>query len=275
VCEIPNLTVSKAVLEGLMSATAYPDTFDIGRVTVRAFDVVRHNLVLLIALTLILYGLPRLGASLLHFSTNAMPAFPRGIFSLTSAIYGLAAALGYCALQPAVFRVAAAEMNGAQTDILSCLKTGLKFLLPILGVIIVSCIGIAFGVILLIVPGLFLATIWSVASPSAVFERLGVANSLQRSAALTQGFRWPVFAIVIVFFIASMLLGNAFEHAQHGMFGDVGFFHDVGRAVRELTDDVLDSILALIAAVLVFSVYYELRLVKEGAGPEELTDILE
>jgi hypothetical protein len=264
-----------AVLEGLMSATAYPDTFDIGRVTVRAFDIIRHNLVLLIALTLILYGLPRLGASLLHFSTGSMPAFPGAIFNMTSAVYGLAAALGYCALQPAVFRVAAAEMNGAQTDIVSCLKTGLKFLLPILGVIIVTFIGVLIGCILLIVPGLFLATIWSVASPSAVLERLGVGNALQRSAALTQGFRWPVFAIVIVFFIASALIGNAFEHAQHGMFHGMSFFQDVGRAVRELTDDILDSILALMAAVLVFSVYFELRLVKEGAGPEELTDILD
>jgi hypothetical protein len=258
-----------------MSAAAYPDTFDIGRVTVRSFDIIRHNLVLLIALTLIFYGLPRLGASLLNISTHSMPAFPGAIFGMTSVVYWFAAALGYCALQPAVFRVAAAEMNGAQTDILSCLKTGLKFLLPILGLIILSFIGITIGVVLLIVPGLFLATIWSVASPSAVFERLGVGDALQRSAALTQGFRWPVFAIVIVFFIASMLIGNAFEHAQHGMFDGMGFFHDIGRAVRKLTDDILDSILALIAAVLVFSVYYELRLVKEGAGPEELADVLD
>ena len=44
-----------------MTAAAYPDRFDLTRIIGRAFAVIRHNLLILTALTLVLYGLPQLG----------------------------------------------------------------------------------------------------------------------------------------------------------------------------------------------------------------------
>jgi hypothetical protein len=73
---------------------------------------------------------------------------------------------------------------------------------PHLGTLIVAGVlaGIAIGIgmIALIVPGLFLLTIWSVIAPSIVVEGRGVTASFARSRQLVRGHGWPVFGVVIV-----------------------------------------------------------------------------
>src|SRR5208282_1567839 len=65
---------------------------------------------------------------------------------------------------------------------------------PVLGQLIlvgiVAGIGIVIGFVLVIIPGLFLLTIWSVAAPVVVLERPGVFAALRRSRALVHGNGW-------------------------------------------------------------------------------------
>ncbi|HEY1457700.1 MAG TPA: YciC family protein, partial [Solirubrobacteraceae bacterium] len=51
----------------------------------------------------------------------------------------------------------------------------------------------AVGFVLLLVPGLILLTIWSVAAPVVVLERPGAVAALRRSAELVRGNGWQVF----------------------------------------------------------------------------------
>src|SRR5436190_1040961 len=150
-----------AGLETLMSATAPTEHFDLSRVVGRAYDIVRRNFVLLVGLTAILYGLPKLGATFLHLAVGEHGFF-HFIFNMTAGVYGLIAAFGFLALQSAVVHVAAADLNDREANIGACLRTGLRFLFPILGLFIVTCIGVTVGMVLLVVPGLILATIWAV-----------------------------------------------------------------------------------------------------------------
>jgi hypothetical protein len=256
-----------------MTAAAYPDRFDIGRIIVRAFDIIRHNLLQLVALTLILYGLPRLGASLLGAMTDAMPAFPGAIFSMTRGVYWLAAILGYCALQPAVYRVAAAELNGRQTNIVENLRTGLAFLLPVLGLLIIACIGVVVGLFCLVVPGIFLMVIWAVAVPALVTERLSIGNALKRSAALTEGYRWQVFGLGVIVVVAT-ILANIVVSIPGGIIGAIVPFEPVRHAAHSLTEDLFKIVTTLISAVMTISLYYELRSVKEAAEPEDLAELI-
>lgn len=62
--------------------------------------------------------------------------------------------------------------------------------LPLIGLSILLAIGVGIGFILIIVPGLFLMTIWSVAAPSLVIERHGVFAAFGRSRACA----WPRLA---------------------------------------------------------------------------------
>lgn len=256
-----------------MSAAAYREQFSFERVIVRAFDIIRANLMLLTTLTLVLYGLPRIGAAFLEIATSHLPGFPGGIIGATSGFYRLCAGLGAFALQAAVMYVAAAELNGREPSIIEALRTGLRYLLPILGIFVVTLVAVIAGCILLIVPGLFVATIWSVATPAAVVERLDVGSALRRSASLTQGYRWQVFAFLALFVIAAAIIGGMLNGVQHGFLHP--FSHGLDDNAEALTDAVLDTVAALIGSVGVMSIYFELRRIKEEAGPEDLAAVLE
>ena len=70
---------------------------------------------------------------------------------------------------------------------------------------IVAGIGIAIGFILLVIPGLFLLTRWSLISPSVVLEKRSAGESLSRSWELVKGHSWTVFGVILVTAVLSGL----------------------------------------------------------------------
>jgi hypothetical protein len=74
-----------------------------------------------------------------------------------------------------------------------------------LGVNFLSGIGILLGLVLLIVPGIYLIAIWSLALPALMAEDLSVSESLSRSKALTEGHRLVVLGLMLLISIPSML----------------------------------------------------------------------
>ena len=130
---------------------------------------------------------------------------------------------------------------------------------------IVAGIGILIGFILLVVPGLFLLTIWSLAAPVVVVERKGVTDALGRSRDLVRGHGWQVFAVIIVLLLLNVVLGGVVQALLTAVNDDV-----LGYSVANLVTSVLIGPLsALAAAVLYFEL---LRLHGESAtapaGPE-------
>lgn len=81
--------------------------------------------------------------------------------------------------------------------------------MPALGSLIVFAIlsGIAIGIgfILLIVPGLFLATIWAVGAPAIVAERRGAIEAFGRSHELVRGQGWNVFGVILTVFLIGVV----------------------------------------------------------------------
>ena len=68
-------------------------------------------------------------------------------------------------------------------------------------------LAVGLGFVLLIVPGLILMTIWAVVAPVMVIERPGVFAAFGRSRALVRGQGVPVFGVVIVVLLLSLLIG--------------------------------------------------------------------
>lgn len=79
---------------------------------------------------------------------------------------------------------------------------------------ILAGIGIAIGLLLLIVPGLFLLTIWSMLVPVIVLEGRSAGASFDRSREIVRGNGWSVFGLIVVVFllvaIASGVIGLLF-----------------------------------------------------------------
>lgn len=64
-------------------------------------------------------------------------------------------------------------------------------------------VAVCAGFVLLIIPAFIAITVYSVAAASCVVEGTNPAASLNRSAGLTRGHRWPVFGLIISFGVVS------------------------------------------------------------------------
>ena len=117
----------------------------------------------------------------------------------------------------------------------------------LIAVAVISGIGIAIGFVLLVVPGLYLLTIWSVVAPVTIVERPGVPAAFGRSRALVQGHGWQVFGAIVLVFLLLLAVGVVSAILVGGM-GDAGAAV-VGWALNVLTAPVA----ALVASVLYFA----------------------
>jgi hypothetical protein len=94
---------------------------------------------------------------------------------------------------------------------------------PYLGSVILASllagIAIAIGLILVIVPGLYLMTIWAVIVPVIVIEGSGALASFGRSQQLVRGRGWHVFAtlvlVYVILLVVNLVLGLIFSALPH------------------------------------------------------------
>lgn len=72
---------------------------------------------------------------------------------------------------------------------------------------IVAGIGITIGLVLLIVPGLYLLTIWCLVVPVVVLEGAETFAALGRSRQLVRGHGWQVFGTLVLVFVVLLVVG--------------------------------------------------------------------
>jgi hypothetical protein len=80
-------------------------------------------------------------------------------------------------------------------------------ILPLIGFGILFGLGVGIGLILLIVPGLILLTIWSVGAPAIVAEGAGPIEAFGRSRELVKGEGWSVFGALILVLLIVIAIG--------------------------------------------------------------------
>jgi hypothetical protein len=130
---------------------------------------------------------------------------------------------------------------------------------PLLLAGILAGIGIGIGFLLLIVPGLFLATIWAVIAPAIVIERTGVLGAFGRSRELVRGHGWQVFAVIVIVFLIIFIV--------RAVLGAIAVGIEDATGVRILFDIIASTITAPIAALVAAVIYFRLRALDEGATP--------
>ena len=70
---------------------------------------------------------------------------------------------------------------------------------------VLAAIGIGLGFIALVIPGLFLLTIWSMLVPVIVLEGRSAGESFSRSRELVRGNGWSVFGLIVVTFVLAAI----------------------------------------------------------------------
>lgn len=132
---------------------------------------------------------------------------------------------------------------------------------------LLQAVAIVVGLVLLVVPGLYLMVVWAVATPVMIVERTTIGEALGRSIKLTEGRRWPVLgalvAVGLVAFLLAVAAMLAFDlHLQPDATATKLAGWVVGAAVT--------SVFICVPAVL----YVLLRQEKEGMTAKQVADAL-
>lgn len=214
-----------------------------GDVIGRAFEIYRDQIGVL------------LPAALVVFAVNALASwvFDEGVLTLVAVVVSLVLATLY---EGMVVQLVRDVQDGRRDNTVGELFGSVSpVLLPLIAVSILAGLGIGIGFLLLIVPGLILLTLWSVAAPVLVIERPGVLGAFGRSRELVRGYGWPVFGTIVLVFL--LVIAASIAAALIGLV--VG---DVGRAILSWIFNALTQPVAALTA----SVLYFTLLQVHGAG---------
>jgi uncharacterized membrane protein len=259
-----------------MTDAAAIGEFDFGRVIARTFGLIGRNFFAFTFLSLLLVGAPQFGLTL--FQSYAL----QGAFS---AIGPVGLALGVALVTMILAYVLMAMLTRASIDDLSkgrvslgaAVGDGVRFFFPLFIVALLTGIGVFLGLLLLIVPGVYLATRWVVATPALVAEDLGPTAALGRSSELTEGRRWAVFGLMLLYLVFAWVVEVAFAAIAAAAGSSPQYLESLdGLALTvSAVGAVVGALTSMVSAVGAAALYFELRQAKEGLSVAELAAVFE
>lgn len=175
--------------------------FSFGRVFSRGFESFRLAMAPALLITLLFIVAPQALILGIFGGMTTMPDWERLMNAGTvvgAAVGGILIWIFSLAAQTGLVFLALSAQQRRAFSFAESMLTGLRTFLPILGLNILVSLGVGLGLLLLIVPGLILMVMWSVAVPARLHDGPGVFAAIEESSSLTKGVRWQVFAILLV-----------------------------------------------------------------------------
>ncbi|MEW4467882.1 hypothetical protein AB1K62_08640 [Parasphingorhabdus sp. JC815] len=236
---------------------------DISRVVNNTVGVISRNPVVFLGLSLLIVGLPNAAMEYIQGS----PAAIAGSFSSSAAI--LTGLIGFfvflflsIVLQATLIVATLNDLANKEINLGDCINQAIRKFLPLLGLGLFFGLGISFGFMLFIVPGVILFLMWIVAAPVMIAENRGIIASLKRSAALTSGSKGMIFLLVIIFFIVAMIIS--------AISASLGFFNATTSIIFALIANMITGALQGAGTA---SIYVDLRTAKEGTDSSTLAEV--
>lgn len=170
------------------------------------------------------------------------------------------------------------HLAGQRMILGECIAQSMRRLLLIVMVTLLFGLMIGAGVVLallggfaltvLVVPGLYLITIFFLSVPVAVVEGGSATNALRRSLELTRGHRWKVFAVIAMIgicFLAFAMVGGLLIFA----FGED---NPISTAVILLIYKAFSGVLFAVTAAVI---YHDLRAGQDDFSVKDLSKVFE
>jgi hypothetical protein len=256
----------------------------LGEILDRSFTLYRRNFVLFFGITAIpqLLVLALSLAQLFLRAPNVTPRpastqFQAGALATNPALVAASVVIGivtiivvivaYLLSQGATVSAVADLYVGHGTTISASFQKVRRDLGTLFGVVTLNGLAVMAGMILLVIPGIYMACRLLIAVPAAVLENLGPRSSLERSFALTKDNAGRAFLILLLYFVLLIVA-----------MGALGFPATLGVAAARnnpamariwlAVAQVLNSVAAaLVAPVLTIAssvLYFDLRVRKEA-----------
>jgi hypothetical protein len=279
---------------------------DIGKVVNRTFGAIGANFISFFVLSLLLSALPALLLSLaprflLPILAQSMDRYAlSGVSSLLTFSATLLSLVPAYIVTGALTQGSLAHFNGRKATLGECLVTGLRFVLPLIGLGVLAFLGLFLwalpalipyalldaivannplvvvpAAVVFLIPAIMAFIRWTVSAPALVSERVGIFSAFRRSAELTRNTRWRVFWLYVIYFVIAVLIDVAFNFA----ISQIGFsaFLDAGLAfwVFQGVALIYSALNTMIGSTGIAAVYFELRVTKEGVTADQLAKVFD
>lgn len=188
-------------------------------------------------------------------------------------VVNVLAILSYMLAAAACFKAVSDGYLGREPGVGQSLRFGLPRIPRLLGMYFLVGVCVVIGLVLLIVPGLWIGTVWSLAVPAMLFERIGVFAALGRSFELVKGRFWGVLGLVIVSILIVLVISLLLGLVVGALGAVVTSDSEVAGAFVNIVAGVLSNMISLpvLAAVLTV-LYFDQRVRKEGFDLQLLAD---
>jgi hypothetical protein len=220
---------------------------DTARVFERIFEIYRDQFTLLIPAALVVFVPVAIVSGLIY----------AGDVGILGAL--IVAAIGTIAtywFQGMVVEAARDILDGRRDHTVgSLMRSAAPVIGPLLLAGILAGFAIGLGLLLLIVPGLYLLTIWAVLAPVIVIERRSALEAFGRSRGLVRGHGWQVFGVIVVLFVLQFVVTAVIQSIANSVADSV-----VGYSVADLLVRLLVAPLSALAAAVLF---FELKALRD------------
>lgn len=197
------------------------------------------------------------------FSAGAEDAVPSVIAIVVNWVLGLlASGLSTAMIVHIVYGI----RTGRSVPLGAAFQAALRWIVPISVLSVVAGALIAAGLMMLIVPGLYLWALWAVVVPAIVVEGAGYGG-LGRSAELTREYRWPIVGLLVVFGLILIVVGLAMSAVAAIVAASLGGI--AALALTTLVNAVPYTLIAAMTALL----YARLREIKDGVGVDSIVEV--
>ncbi|MCW6537466.1 hypothetical protein NEE01_22025 [Sphingomonas sp. MMSM24] len=246
----------------------------VGRAFARAFAIIRAHPLLTIGTTFAMTMIP----SLLFSETSLNEAITGAYYGALTDSFFLKMMMGWvvqlffwAVAVAAVIQAGLAYVEGRRPDLGEILYTGGMRSLPMLAVYLLYAIATGIGFTLLLVPGIFLAVIWSMAMVAMVAEEPGVFGAFKRSAALTNGARWKILGILLLTVAIALIVNllGGFVVLTAGLRPET----QPAALPAQIVMSLLNTIVLTWTTTMFTALFVELREWKDGPDTDRLGDI--
>lgn len=249
----------------------------VGGVLARSIDVIKTNPLATLGVSFALTAVPQLLLAATGSTVAMMTSLRAGLYAAIAG-YGLIVAMLWMVASGAMVQATVAHAKGRQATPGEVIQVGIVRSLPLIAVYFLLIVGVWIGTIFLIVPGIMLGVMWSVALPAVVAERTGVFGAFGRSRALTKGARWQIFGILLLIFAIYLLVTMAVavvSTAGGGTFAAILTRGAVAQPsiIAQLFSTLVTTVMVTWLTTVGASLFVELRNWKDGPDAADLADI--
>lgn len=165
----------------------------------------------------------------------------------------------------ACFRAIASAYLGERTGWKQSLDYALKHLHSIVWVTFLSTAVAVLGLIACVIPGIYLFTTFTVAVPALLTEGVRGRSALGRSRKLVRDHWWRTFAVVLLGYLLTGILGGAIDGVLIGFTSIQSGDNSLAAIVLSIVAGTVSSVLTTpFTAAFITVLYFDLRVRKEA-----------